>query len=373
MTTGRVDAVVRVPLNDLARQNNEIGLQLLGAAKEVLESGWYVLGQQLVNFETEFAAYCGTNSAVGVASGTDALELCLRAVGVDVGDTVICAANAGGYAACAILAIGARPIWADVVEKGHDLDPAHVEAAIDGRTRAVVVTHLFGQPANVEAVRKITSQHGIKLIEDCAQAHGAMAGARRVGGIGDAAAFSFYPTKNLGGCGDGGAVTTSDPDIVDRVRALRQYGWKSKYRCDLIGGRNSRLDELQAALLRVKLPHLDRWNARRRVVAQRYSAEISHQFIEAPRVGEDHVAHLYVLRSSKRDLLKQHLLASGIGCDVHYPVPDHLQTAWNRHHPLVTLPMTEKLANEVLSLPCFPQLTDDEVGLVIDVCNRWQP
>ncbi len=360
-------------INDLQRHNHELQPQLRAAYERVAAGGWYVLGKEVEAFEQEFARYCGVGHAVGVANGTEAIELALRAMGVESGDAVALVANAGGYGAIALAAIGAVPIFVDVDPESHTMDPAALEQALSGtKVKVVIATHLYGRLANAVELRGVASAHGARLVEDCAQSHGARSGGKVAGSFGDAACFSFYPTKNLGALGDGGAVVTGDAGLAASLRKLRQYGWETKYHSTLRFGRNSRLDELQAAFLRVKLPHLDRWNARRVEIARRYCARISHPLVSVPRADADgYVAHLFVVRTSRRDSLRAHLREVGVPHDVHYPAPDHLQVAFLGQHPRPRLPVTEALSQEVLTLPCFPEMTDDEVDAVSAAVNSW--
>jgi dTDP-4-amino-4,6-dideoxygalactose transaminase len=278
------------------------------------------------------------------------------------------------YGTTAVLACGAEPVFVDVDPATHTLDPESLEAALgEGRIDTVIATHLYGRLADMEAILALADRHGFTVFEDCAQAHGARdAAGRRAGSFGNAASFSFYPTKNLGAIGDGGAVATNDPRVADTLRKLRQYGWSAKYRNELPGGRNSRLDELQAAFLRVMLPHLDDWNARRREIANRYSRDIRNERIRPPAAsGEEYVAHLYVVRASDRAGLQRHLAEAGIGSDVHYPIGDHRQPLFGNRFTSTTLPVTEAACEDVLTLPCFPELTDDEATRVIQACNSF--
>ena len=361
----------RVPLNDVSRHTRAIVDQQTRALDRVLKRGWYILGPENDTFEQAFAAYCGVTHAIGVANGTDALELALRALGVQAGQAVATVGNAGFYATAALLAIGAVPVFVDV-------DPETQLMSLDALRRAVhraspqcvVVTHLYGRLADVEEIIDVCAARGIPVIEDCAQAHGARRGNRRAGSFGAAGCFSFYPTKNLGALGDAGAVVTRDLNIANRVRSLRQYGWDGKYRITRRHGRNSRLDEIQAAVLRAKLPYLDDWNSRRRDIARRYTNEISHPRVKCPTgFGDDHVAHLYVIRCENRAALRRHLESEGIVTDIHYPIPDHHQPAFDFNS--TGLPVTERLADEVLTLPCFPEITEDEIIRVIRAVNAW--
>ncbi len=362
-----------IELNDLSRATEERGA-VTAAILRVIERGWYVHGPELAQFEHEFAAFCGAQFAVGVANGTDAIELGLRALGISVGDEVIVAANAGMYATTALHSIGAIPVFADVGDSDLLLDADAAEAALSSLTKAIVVTHLYGRMANMTKFRQLADRNNLALFEDCAQSHGARQDGRPAGSWGDAASFSFYPTKNLGALGDGGLVTTSHAGVADHVRRLRQYGWEKKYVAIEGPARNSRLDELQAAVLREKLPFLERWNARRRNIARRYAAT-SHPQIRHPDVrGDDYVAHLYVLRTDARDALRDHLRQRGIATDVHYPLLDTQQPILQSgRYAQVSLPVSERSTSEILSLPCYPQLTDAEVTSVCGALASWRP
>jgi dTDP-4-amino-4,6-dideoxygalactose transaminase len=336
----------------------------------VLESGRYVLGPEHDQFEVELARYLGATHCVGVASGTDALGIALVAVGCAPGDEVVTAANAGFYSSAAAHAAGLRVRYADVAPETLTLSAGTVEQALTRETRAVVVTHLYGLLADIGAIVELCRSHGVAVVEDCAQAAGARRGARSAGTFGDAAAFSFYPTKNLGALGDGGAVVTEDDAVAAHARSLRQYGWEAKYRVVRPGGRNSRLDELQAAILRTRLPHLDPWNERRRSIAARYSGALS---VDAGRLvslaGDEYVAHLAVVVAVDRDDVRSRLQAADVGTDVHYPIPDHRQPVWGGALVDFRLPVTEHAAEHVLTLPCFPELTDNEVARVCEALD----
>jgi dTDP-4-amino-4,6-dideoxygalactose transaminase len=365
----------QVPLNSLQRHIAPLRARLAAAAGEVLDSGHYVLGPGVAAFEQAFAGYCGVAGCVGVGNGTDALELALRALGVGPGDQVALCANAAMYSTTAALAVGAEPVFVDVLPEEATMDPHALERALAGnaRVRAVIATHLYGRLARVEAIGAICRARGLRWIEDCAQAHGARAqDGRRAGAFADLASFSFYPTKNLGALGDGGAVAGSDAELLERVRRLRQYGWGAKYLNVDAGGRNSRLDEMQARLLHAMLPELDAWNARRRAIADAYADGIRHAAIELPPPAqEDYVAHLYVVRCDRRDELRAHLAAQGVQSDVHYPLPDHRQPCHGDRFAGVSLPVTEADALRVLTLPCFPELEDAEVRRVVGACNSF--
>lgn len=357
-----------IPVNDLQRHNAPILDRIAARAESVLRGGWYILGPAVKEFERSFAAYCGVKHAIGVANGTDALELALRACGVGPGDRVLTVANAGGYSTAAIRLCGADPVYADIEPASMLLDVAEFDRLAQSRElKAVIVTHLYGRMADLPAILEIARRAGLPVIEDCAQAHGARLQGRHAGTWGSIGCFSFYPTKNLGALGDGGALITDNDGLAQRLRRLRQYGWSGKYASAELG-RNSRLDELQAAILTEKLSRLDAWNARRRAIAARYSEALSELGLTVPAVsGENYAAHLYVVRTRDRDRMRAALTGCGIGTDVHYPVPDHWQESargleWAR----VQLPVTEQCAGEVLTLPCFPELTDDEAGRVIE-------
>jgi dTDP-4-amino-4,6-dideoxygalactose transaminase len=362
----------RIPLNDPVRQNSLIRDDLVSASRRVIERGWYVLGSEGADFEKAFAEYCGVPHAVGVANGTDAIELALRAVGVRAGQKVATVANAGYYASTSIRAIGAHPVYVDVSRDTYLMSTGSLRHQLErNAVQAVIATHLYGRLADIETIVAICGPLGIPVIEDCAQAHGASRIGKAAGGFGAAGCFSFYPTKNLGALGDGGAITTTDAAVADSLRQLRQYGWDRKYRVSRAGGRNSRLDEMQAALLLAKLPHLDRWNEMRRQIARRYSAEIRNSRVRCPKeFGADHVAHLFVVRCEDRDGFQLHLEAHGVSSDIHYPIPDHLQPAY-ANPEAGGLSETERLATEIITLPCFAEMTEEEIGAVISAVNSW--
>jgi dTDP-4-amino-4,6-dideoxygalactose transaminase len=359
-------------INDLRRHQEFTAPLISEALTRVVASGWFILGTESEAFEREFSDYCGVPHAAGVANGTDAIEVALRALGVRSEDLVATVANAGFYTCIALNAIGAKPLFIDVDAQTHVMDIERLEEALEtAHPAAIVVTHLYGQLADMARLMKLAEHAGIPVLEDCAQAHGAARAGRRAGSFGDAASFSFYPTKNLGAIGDGGAIVTRHAHVDLKVRQLRQYGWSAKYRVMTRGGRNSRLDELQAAVLRAKLPLLDGWNERRRAIARRYSEGLRHTDLVVPLpAGPDYVAHLYVIRARHRDLLRAHLQTAGISAEVHYPIPDPQQPVW-QGSMAAELPVTEKLAREVVTLPCFPELSDSEVDSVIAVVNAW--
>lgn len=345
------------------------------AVAKVLAAGRYVLGEEVAAFEHEFSALCGCCHGVGVNSGTDALILALRALAIGIGDEVITVSHTAVAAVAAIVAVGASPVLVDIDPVTFTIDPAAVERAIGPKTRAIVPVHLYGLPADMDAIVAISERHGLKVIEDCAQAAGARHRGRRVGSIGDVGCFSFYPTKNLGAIGDGGMIVTSDAGLAERVRKLRQYGWDEK-RISCLDGVNSRLDEIQAAILRAKLPYLDADNARRAEIAEFYGNALAGSELTTPSFpsGREHVYHLYVVRSAAREQTIEALSRAGVAAGVHYPVPVHLQPAFRgRGFDPWPLPQSEKAAAEVLSLPMYPELSYDEIDAVVDAVPKPRP
>lgn len=333
----------------------------------VLDKGWYVLGEEVKTFEAEFAAFLGVTQAIGVGSGTEALHIALRACGIGPGDEVITVSHTAVATVAAIELAGATPVFVDIEPDFFTLSPRQFELAITSRTKAVIPVHLYGQPADMDSILEIARRYNLRVIEDCAQAHGAIYKNQKVGSFGDLACFSFYPTKNLGALGDGGMIATNDSDLEQQVRLLREYGWAERY-ISQIPGWNSRLDELQAAVLRVKLRYLDQDNAARRRLAELYRAGLSQTQLVLPqeRAGTTVVYHLYVVRSARRDELQQYLRSRGISALVHYPVPVHLQPAYLGRLRGDSLPETERATQTVLSLPMYPELSDDELSQVIE-------
>lgn len=362
-------------INDLLPkiQQHEPAIRL--AIDRVLARGWFVMGPELQSFEQKFASYLDATYCMGVANGTDAIELALRALGVKAGDRVATVANASMYTTTAILAIGAQPFFMDVAIETHNTTLTEVIAAISAGVKAVVVTHLYGLAvADIKEIAQYCAQKNIPLLEDCAQAHGAKIENQRVGTFGDAASFSFYPTKNLGALGDGGAIATQTATIAEKIKLLRQYGWTEKYKVGFAGARNSRLDELQAAILTEILPYLDEDNIKRRDIATQYSHHIHHpQVITPPPMDREYVAHLYVIRSQQRDALRAHLQQCGILTDIHYPIPDHQQPILQTQFASTKLHNTEQLMHEILTIPCYPDMNDAAVQHVITSINSWQP
>jgi len=334
----------------------------------VLNSGRYILGVEVQAFEHEFAEFVGTRFGTGVASGTDALYLALKAIGVGPGDEVLTVPHTAVATVAAIEMCGATPVLVDIDVNTYTMDPERLEAAISPSAKAVLPVHLYGHPAAMGPILEIARRNGLLVVEDCAQAHGASYGDKQVGSIGDISAFSFYPTKNLGAIGDGGFVATNDPGLAEKVKLLRQYGWRERY-VSQVTGWNSRLDELQAAILRVKLRHLAEGNRRRRQLAERYTLGLRRLPLAIPASKSEigHVYHQYVIRHEKRDDLQAFLAARDIVTLVHYPVPIHLQPAYKgRLGDTRSFTISEQVAREVLSLPLYPELTEAQIGIVLE-------
>lgn len=356
--------MTQVPFLDLQRIHREIREPLEAAFHRVLDSGWFIMGPEVEAFEAEFAQYCGVQHCVGVGNGLDALHLLLRAYGIGQGDEVLVPANTFIATWLAVSQCGAIPVPVEPRAETHNIDPDALAAAITSRTRAIIPVHLYGQPADMDPINALARRYGLIVIEDAAQAQGAEYKGRRAGSLGNAAATSFYPGKNLGALGDGGAVLTNDASIADKVRLLRNYGSRIKYEHQATGY-NTRLDEMQAAFLRVKLVLLDDWNVRRRELANRYTAQLRDAGLGLPTVPAwaDPVWHLYVVRSSRRDALRAHLEKHGVSTVIHYPIPPHRQACYAGYSSH-SLPLTETLANEVLSLPMSPFMTEQEAEYV---------
>jgi dTDP-4-amino-4,6-dideoxygalactose transaminase len=363
---------MQVPFGDFKRQIAPIRAELNDAIARVLDSGAYILGPEVRRFEANFARYCQAPHCIGVANGTDAIQIALVALGVGVGDEVITVANTGVPGTAAIVALGAIPVFVDVDPTTYNMDPALIAAAITPRTKAIMPVHLYGLMADMPAILAVAQAHNIPVVEDCAQAHGASIDGRVAGSWGDVAAFSFYPSKNLGAIGDGGAITTNREDIASKVQRLRQYGWERKYYSTEQHGLNSRLDELQAVILDVKLSHLDVATDRRNQIAREYNSQFADLPIQLPLIPDTNrvVHHLYVIQTPHRDVLLAQLKAHGIGCDIHYPLPTHKQPIYTQYTPVWALPVTNCLANQALSLPNFPELTDAEVAQVVQVVRQ---
>ncbi|VGO12166.1 dTDP-3-amino-3,4,6-trideoxy-alpha-D-glucose transaminase [Pontiella desulfatans] len=365
---------MNVPFLDLKAASAEVADEVADVWQTIVEDSNFILGHQVEMFEKEFAAYCDCRHAIGVASGLDALKLILRAMDIGAGDEVVTVANSFIATALAVSSVGAQPVLVDMDDTDFLIDVQLLEAAITPRTKAIIPVHLYGQSAAMDPIMAVARQHGLKVIEDAAQAHGALYNGRKCGSLGDAAAFSFYPGKNLGAFGDGGAVTTNDDALAEKLLSLRNYGSPRRYHHELLG-ENSRLDTVQAAVLSAKLKHLDRWNAGRRRVVEQYAAGLSGVGdLRLPRSDDPagHVHHLYVIRSARRDGLKAHLESQGIGCIIHYPIPIHLQEAyafmdWKEGD----FPAAEQAAKEILSLPIFPTMTEEQVGGVVDAVRAF--
>ena len=362
-------------LNNLTLKITENHLLLLDSIKKVLSSGWVILGPEVEIFEDKFAGYLNAKHCIGVANGTDAIELALKSFNINKSDMIATVANAGAYTTNAILAIGAKPFFLDVDSETFNTTTDEIYRAIKSGVKAVVVTHLYGLAIQeIDEIAKLCSKHGVYLLEDCAQSHGAKVNNKFTGTFGDAAAFSFYPTKNLGALGDGGAVVTNSTEISTKVQGLRQYGWSSKYKIEMLGARNSRLDEMQAAILQIFLPNLDLMNEKRRQIAKRYSNEIKNTLVVTPKnIAENYVAHLYVIKSKQRNALKEHLKSKQIASDIHYPIPDHRQPFFGTQYKDLILKNTEELSNIILTLPCYPEMPEKDVEKVISTVNEWNP
>ena len=357
---------IQIPFVDLQAQYKTIAKEINAAIQGVLDRSDYVLGDEVRLFEEDFAKFIGATEAIGVGSGLDALELALRAYGIGPGDEVITAANTYIATVLAIIAAGARPVLVDMDPSTYNISPNAIEAAITPRTRGIMPVHLYGQPADMEAILKIARKNKIIVIEDAAQAHGAMYANRRAGTWGHAAAFSFYPGKNLGAYGDGGAVTTNNPVIAEKIRQLRNYGQRVKYE-HVVAGTNSRLDTIQAAILRVKLRHLDVWNAARQRHAAAYNSLLAGGPYVLPHVAahRTHIFHLYVIETDNRRHAQEFLSARGIATGIHYPIPIHMQEACKDFgYSRGDFPATEAAANRILSLPMYPELTEEQLDYV---------
>jgi dTDP-4-amino-4,6-dideoxygalactose transaminase len=362
-----------IPMLDLRREYRSLKEEIDGAVFGVLERGYYVLGEEVARFEEEFASYIGVRHAVGVGSGMAALHLALRALGIGPGDEVITVANTAAATAMAIAATGAAPVFCEISETSYNMDPDRLSEGITDRTRALLPVHLFGQPAPMEPILALAREKGLHVVEDACQAHGSRYRGVKTGALGDLGCFSFYPSKNLGGYGDGGMVTTDDPELADRVRMLRNYGQKGRYEHRLLG-HNSRLDEIQAAILRVKLRHLDAWNERRRRGASLYVESLQEFPLVLPTEAEGahHIYHLFVIRVPDRDGLRDFLRERGVITNIHYPLPLYRQKAFAYlRRDRGSLPVTERCTAEILSLPLFPWIEDGEIEAVSAHIGAW--
>jgi dTDP-4-amino-4,6-dideoxygalactose transaminase len=358
---------MNIPFLDLKSPHDELHSELNAAFERVLNAGWYIQGAECKQFENEFAQYCQAAYCIGVGNGLDALHMILRGYGIGTGDEVIVPSNTYIATWLAVSYAGATPVPVEPDARTYNIDPALIEAAITSSTKAIIVVHLYGQPADMDVINVIAKKHQLKVIEDAAQSHGARYKGRRVGSLGDAAGFSFYPGKNLGAIGDGGAVTTNDPVLADKVRVLGNYGSQVKYHNEF-KGYNSRLDELQAAFLRAKLPVLDTWNAHREAYAMQYLNQLDSSTMVLPYVPDwaQPVWHLFVVRSQQRNNLQKQLSNAGIGTMIHYPIPPHLQPAYaDLGYARGDFPIAEVIQSEVLSLPMWPHLGMENAAKVI--------
>lgn len=359
---------MKVPFLDLGAAYRALQSEIEAAVLQSLRSGWYIGGEEVETFEQEFALYCGARHCAGVANGLDALRLTLRAMDVGPGDEVLVPSNTFIATWLAVSQCGATPVPVEPVDATYNIDPLRIEVAITKRTKAIIPVHLYGQPVDLDPILAIARKHGLWVLEDAAQAHGARYKTKRIGGHGDAVAWSFYPSKNLGALGDAGAVTTNDRELDDRIRLLRNYGARTKY-VNEIQGFNSRLDPVQAAALRVKLKYLDAWNSRRDDIAKRYVAGLNGLPLITPHVPEwaTPVWHLFVIRHRERDMLSERLRDKGIDTRIHYPIPPHRQGAYlSTEFRDKALPLSEAIHAEVLSLPMDPMMTADQVSFVVD-------
>jgi dTDP-4-amino-4,6-dideoxygalactose transaminase len=348
-------------------------VEIDAAIRSVLDSGWYILGEEVKRFEAEFASFVGVSFGVGVANGTEALVLALKACGIGPGDEVITVSHTAVATVAAIEQTGATPVLVDIEPNFYTLDPGKTEVALSPRTRAIVPVHLYGQPADLDAILSLAREHDLRVIEDCAQAHGAFYKGKRVGSLGDLGCFSFFPTKNLGALGDGGMVVTSDDRLERRVRSLREYGWEERF-VSHVPGINSRLDEIQAAILRVKLPHLDADNDARKRIAALYESGLKGTALRLPstRPETTHVYHQFVVRSPRRDQLLAHLRNEGIGAVIHYPMAVHQQPAYRGNRVRTTeLTRTEEIVEEILSLPIYPELDEPTTRRVVEAVKSF--
>lgn len=362
-----------IQLVDLVAQYHSIKKEIDDAVNATLESGHFILGPAVVKFEESIAAYLGVRFAIGLASGTDALVLALRALNIGVGDEVIIPAYTFFATAGTVMSVGAKPVIVDIDPVTYEIDVTKIEERITSNTKAIIPVHLYGHPADMDPILEIAGRHGLKVIEDNAQAFGATYRGCKTGSMGDIGCLSFFPTKNLGAFGDGGMVVTNDPALAERMRMLRTHGWKKKYYSEEVGY-NSRLDALQAAILQAKLPHLDEWNEKRRELAARYSEKLAALGVTVPVECDwgHHVYHLYIIRSERRDELQAFLKQKGIASEVYYPLPPHLSTPCRKFgYREGDYPYAEKAAKETLALPLYPELTVEQQDEVIAIVNEF--
>ena len=366
---------MKVPFATFIPMHNEIRKDLDAAYNQVLDRSYFIQGEECTKFEEEFAEYCAAKYCIGVATGLDALWLVLKAMGIGKGDEVIVPSNTYIATALAVSFVGAKPVFVEPTIETYNIDVSKIEEKINSNTKAIIAVHLQGRAADMDAVNAIAKKYNLKVIEDAAQAHGTIYKGRKVGTLGDAAGFSFYPGKNLGALGDGGCVVTNDKELADKVRALGNYGSDYKYH-HIYQGTNSRLDEIQAAFLRVKLPHLDKWNANRKRIAEKYLSGITNPLIKLPLASNDeyeHIYHVFVIRCDNRDELEKYLNDNGIGTVKHYPIPMHLQEAYKELDlKQGDLPIAEEISDTVLSIPMYYGMSDEEIAYVIEVINKFE-
>lgn len=365
---------MKIPFVSFEPMHKEIEDEILTKFKEVYEKNWFIQGEEVSKFEEEFAEFCGAKYCVGCGNGLDALYLILRAYDIGEGDEVIIPSNTYIATALAVSYTGAKPIFVEPDLLTYNINPELIERAITKNTKAIMAVHLYGQPADMDEINRIAKNYNLKVIEDSAQSHGAQYKGTKVGALGDASGFSFYPGKNLGALGDAGAVVTNNKELADKIRAIGNYGSDRKYH-HIYKGTNSRLDEVQAAFLRIKLRNLNKWNEERRKIAQRYSDGITNPNIIKPVEADyaKHVWHLFVVRTEKRNELEKYLNDNGIATTIHYPIPMHIQGAYKELNIAEgSLPFAEQVANEVISIPLWYGMKDDEIDFVIEKLNSWQ-
>jgi len=362
-----------IPIIDLKREYPQIKTEINEAIQRVLDKQWFILGKEAEKFEEEFSKYVGTKFGVAVNSGSDALYLAVKALGIDSGDEVITVSHTFVSTVDAIVRNGAKPVFVDIDPETYTMDVTQIEGKITKRTKAIIPVHLYGHPADMDAINAIAKKYNLFVIEDACQAHGSEYKGRKAGSIGDVACFSFYPTKNCGAYGDGGMIVTNSEEIAKKLSMSRNYGQSQKYYYDFVGI-NSRLDEIQAAVLRVKLKHLDEWNEKRRSVAKLYNELLKDSKVILPieKNYAKHVYHLYAIRSKNRDELQQYLLEKGIQTQIHYPVPVHKQKSYLDLGFNIHLPVTEKVCNEILSLPMYPWLKKEEIAKIAEVVKSYK-
>jgi dTDP-4-amino-4,6-dideoxygalactose transaminase len=365
---------MKIPFASFEKMHQEIQDEITEKFKQVYARNWFIQGEELEQFEEEYAAYCGVKYCVGCGNGLDALFLPLKAYGIGAGDEVIVPSNTFIATALAVSYTGATPVFVEPTIDSFNIDPSRIEEKITARTKAIMAVHLYGQPADMDAIKAVAQKYDLKVIEDSAQAHGASYKNQKTGSLGDAAGFSFYPGKNLGALGDAGAMVTNDKELADKVRALGNYGSDYKYH-HIYQGNNSRLDEMQAAFLRIKLRNLDRWNANRIETAEKYLEGIHNPEIILPQVAKDstHVFHIFAVRCARREELESYLNAKGIGTNKHYPIPMHMQGAYRELGiPEGALPIAEEISKTQLSIPMYYGMTDEEIAYVIEALNAWR-